>query len=121
MKDHQKINQPKYTPEQEQEMQLLYEAEDTQEGRDAVVHELHEKYGKPIKSIIAKLSKMTDSNGEKLYKAKKSVSKLTGKTPETKEQLVRRIAKLHNRREDEMYTLEKASKSVLLILLGEKD
>ena len=117
---HQKINQPKYTPEMEQEMRILYLAEDTQEGRDALVTELSEKYKKPIKSVIAKLSKMKNEQGERLYIPKQSVSKLTGAKPETKEQLVRRIAKLHNRDEEEMWGLEKAPKSVLLILLGER-
>ena len=120
MVDHQKINQPKYTPEMEAEMRTLYLAEDTQEGRDALVTELSEKYKKPIKSIIAKLSKMLDDEGNRLYKAKQTVSKLTGAKPETKEQLVRRIAKLHNRQDHEMEGLEKAPKGVLLILLGEK-
>lgn len=120
MVDHQKINQPKYTHEMVEEMQILYEAEDTQEGRDAVVEELHKKYGKPVKSIIAKLSKMKNQDGERLYIPKTTVSKITGGKPETKEQLVRRIAKLHNRTEEEMWGLEKAPKGVLLILLGEK-
>ena len=119
MVDHQKIHQPKYTAEQETEMKILYLAEDTQEGRDAVVLELHTKYAKPMKSIIAKLSKMKDDEGMRLYKAKVTVSKLTGTKPETKEQLVRRIAKLKNRAEEEMWGLEKAPKKVLLILLDE--
>ena len=119
MVDHQKIHQPKYNAEQEKEMQILYEAEDTQEGRDALVSELSEKYKKPVKSIIAKLSKMKNDKGEKLYRAKVTVSKLTGTKPETKEQLVRRIAKLKNRQDYEMEGLEKAPKRVLLILLDE--
>jgi transcriptional antiterminator len=117
---HQKINQPKYTHEMVEEMRVLYLAEDTQEGRDALIKELSEKYNKPTKSIIAKLSKMLDEEGNRLYKAKQTVSKLTGEKPETKEQLVRRIAKLHNKKEEEMWGLEKAPKGVLLILLGEK-
>ena len=121
MFDHQKItNQPKYTVEQEKEMRILYLAEDTQEGRDALIKELAEKYRKPEKSIIAKISKMLDEKGNRIYIPKTNVSKLTGEKPETKEQLVRRIAKKHQKKEEEMWGLEKAPKGVLLILLGEK-
>ena len=117
VKDHQKINQPKYTPEMEKEMLELYLAEETQEGRDALIEELSIKYKKPPKSIIAKLSKMTDQDGNKIYKAKKTVSKLTGGPPRTKEQLVRQIARQRNVPEEKMWGLEKAPKTVLLLLL----
>lgn len=110
---HQKVPTVKYTEEQEEEMKALYLAEDTQEGREAVVQELHERWKKPIKSIIAKMSK---SN---YYIRKENISKLTGAKPETKEQLVRRIATYLGRQEFEVEGLEKAPKKVLLMLLGE--
>ena len=125
MRDPQKINNkaPKYTPEMEKEMRELYLVEETQEGRDALIEELSIKYKKPPKSIIAKLSKMVHlegpNAGDKIYKAKQTVSKLTGTKPETKEQLVRRIARMKNVPEEKMWGLEKAPKSVLLLLLAE--
>ena len=111
--DHQAIKPVvhKYTIKQEEQMKILYLAEDTQEGRDAVVEELAERWDRPKKSIIAKMSKA------KYYVAKQNVSKLTGVKPETKEQLVRRLTIKHQGKDLE--GLEKAPKKVLLILLGE--
>ena len=45
----------KYTEAQEEEMRVLYQAEETQEGRDTVVLDFSERWDRPKKSIIAKI------------------------------------------------------------------
>jgi hypothetical protein len=53
--------------------------------RDAVIAELSETYGKPVRSIRSKLV------NEKVYIAKQAKSKVTGEVPEKKEVMAERI------------------------------
>jgi len=101
----------KYSPEQEEKMYDLYSAADTPEGREQVVMQLATEWGKPKRSIIAKLSKM------KIYISKAKISKVTGRHPETKEQLVVKIEVRFGVEEGKFMGLEKAPKLVLKALL----
>jgi hypothetical protein len=104
----------KYTPEQEAEMLMEYEACETDEEREQCVLDLAEKYGKNKRMIVAKLSKM------EIYRKKPVVSKVTGGKPETKENMVRRLETKLGYPKDDFLGLEKAPKLVLQKLLGEK-
>lgn len=103
----------KYTPEQELQMQMEYNACETDEERDECVQELADRYDKNKRMIIAKLSRM------KVYQPKTRVSKVTGGKPETKEALVARLEKLHKVQPGDLASVTKASKLAILILLGE--
>ena len=103
----------KYTEKQEDEMKALYEGARSDAERAEVVLDLAERYEKTDRMIIAKLSKM------KLYKTIPKVSKVTGKKPETKEQLVKRLEAKFNWPPGDFAGLEKAPKIVLLKLLLE--
>lgn len=109
------VTKVKYTPEQEEELKVRYDAEGlTDEERDLLIEDWMAKWGKTKKSLVAKLSKMG------IYHTKERVSKVTGGAPETKEQLVKRIADMYNKPQVDFEGLEKAPKLVLLRLLGEK-
>jgi len=101
----------KYTPEQESKLFDAYSVSVTNEQRDAVVLEYSTKFNKPVRSIIAKLSKMG------IYISKVRQSKVTGNKPETKEQLVTKLEVKFNVNEGDFMGLEKAPKLVLVTLL----
>ena len=103
----------KYTEEQEAEMKELYEAAESDDERSAAVDTLASKYAKSRRMIIAKLSKMD------VYVTKSRTSKVTGKKPETKEQMVRRLETKFRWAQGDFQGLEKAPKIVLQKLLEE--
>jgi len=102
----------KYTAEQESELYDKYKEAVDSSHREQIVLELVEKWGKPKRSLIAKLSKMG------IYVSKVNQSKLTGKKPKTKEQLVTDIEAHFDEEVGTYAGLEKAPKMVLLNLLG---
>jgi Zn-dependent peptidase ImmA (M78 family) len=93
----------KYTPEQTQELQNLYQA-------GSPVSELAQRYGVPERSIIAKLSSLG------IYQKKQYVSK-TGEPPIKKETLVEELARVLAVDILLLDSLEKCNKRVLKILL----
>jgi len=101
----------KYTNEQEEEMFDSYSKANTPDERDVIVLHLVAKFGKPKRSIIAKLSKMG------IYISKANISKVTGNKPETKEQLVAKIEDRFGVEDGAWIGLEKAPKLVLVGLL----
>jgi len=103
----------KYTDKQENEMRELYEAAETDDERSEVVDKLTAMYAKSRRMIIAKLSKM------QVYVTKSRTSKVTGKKPETKEQMVRRLETKFRWAQGDFQGLEKAPKIVLQKLLEE--
>ena len=104
----------KYTEDQEKVLFDAYSVCDTVEERDAVVIKYATEWKKPVRSIIAKLSKMG------IYVSKVRQSKVTGNKPETKEQIVAKIEKRFGVLESEFMGLEKAPKLVLVKLLKNK-
>lgn len=105
----------KYTEEMTEELVSAYKEAKDQDARSEVVSFYADKFHKPKNSIIAKLSK------EKVYVAITRKSKVTGRIPETKERLVRRLEAQEGFKEGRLDGLEKAPKLVILRLLGEKD
>lgn len=100
-----------YTPEMTAEMVKAYKAETSQEGRLAVVEAMAEKFGKSVRSVVAKLSR------EGVYVAKQYQTK-NGSKPVRKEQLVEDIADVFNISMDKVEGLEKAPKRALEAILN---
>ena len=97
----------KYSPEMEKELSVAYQGATTTEERSEVVQTYVEKWGKPERSIIAKLSKM------KVYVPKERVSSVTGGPARTKEQIVKDIARLIKVEPYELSGMEKSPKLAL--------
>lgn len=95
-----------YTPEMTEELVAAYLENPTLE----TVEEFAEKYGKTVKSIVAKLV------AEKVYKAK--ATETAGKRAVTKAELVAGIAKLAGADLELMGSLEKATSPALKRVLG---
>lgn len=111
----------KYTPEQEQEMQLKYGAinandlsEEAFADRDEIIQFLADKYNKTPRMIIAKLSKM------ELYIPKPRRSKVTGGSPEKKEDMIRRLEIKYGCNPGDLESVAKATKLAIQILLEER-
>ena len=102
----------KYTAEQETELYDKYKEADDADMREMLVEKLATEWQNPKRSIIAKLSKMG------IYIAKANQSKLTGKKPKTKEQLVADLEERLNMEEGDLAGLEKAPKMVILRILS---
>ena len=99
----------KYTKDMEDELRAIYLENEGYDARRAAIDEYAGRYGKTSRMVIAKLSKMG------IYQTRPNVSKVTGEKPQTKEQIVAKIAKELGERELE--GLEKAPKLVLLKVL----
>lgn len=93
-----------YTVEQTAEMVKAYVAEPNQ----ATVEALATKLGKTARSVVAKLSK------EGVYKAK---AKEAGKREMLKAEMVAEIAKLLDKNEEVLESLEKATGPALMAVL----
>jgi hypothetical protein len=104
----------KYTEEQEKLLYNDYSQAKTPEERDAIIENYIVEFGKPKRSIIAKLSRMG------IYISKAKISKVTGTKPETKEQLVAKIESRFGVGDGDFIGLEKAPKLVLTALLNRK-
>ena len=95
-----------YTAEQTVELVEAYKVEPTQE----TVTLYAEKFGKTVKSVIAKLSR------EGVYKKKEYVSK-TGEKPVKKEELATEFMELFGLSEAEADSIAKANKTALKKIL----
>lgn len=95
-----------YTAEQTVELVTAYTAEPTQE----TVTLFAEKFGKTVKSVIAKLSR------EGVYKKKEYVSK-TGEKPVKKEELATEFMELFGLSDAEADSIAKANKTALKKIL----
>lgn len=95
-----------YTVEQTQELVAAYQEAPTQE----TVALYAEKFGKTVKSVIAKLSR------EGVYKKKEYVSK-TGEKPVKKEELATEFMELFGLSEAEADSIAKANKTALKKIL----
>lgn len=93
-----------YTAEQTAEIKALYA-----EGQ--AVEFIAEKFGKSVRSIVAKLSR------EGVYKAKEYKTK-TGEKPEAKELLAEKICKAANLPIEQADSLAKANKQALIGILA---
>ena len=91
-----------YTVEQTLELVAAYQAQPTQE----TVSQFAEKFGKTVKSVIAKLSR------EGVYKKKEYVSK-AGTKPEKKDSVADAIGAVLGLSEGEIDSLAKANKTAL--------
>lgn len=96
-----------YTPEMTAELVEAYKAAPTAE----TVETFSTKFGKTVKSVVAKLSK------EGVY-VKAEYKTKTGAKPVSKEALVSELASLVGRDEEFMGSLEKANKNVLEVLVA---
>ena len=95
-----------YTAEQAAELVAAYVAAPTAE----TVATFAEKFGKTVKSVVAKLSR------EGVYKAKEYVSK-TGTAPVKKDELANEMQELFMLTESEADSLTKANKTALAKIL----
>lgn len=96
-----------YTVEQTLELVEAYKAEPTQETVTAFA----EKFGKTVKSVIAKLSR------EGVYQKKEYVSK-AGTKPVKKEELATELMEAFELSDAEADSLAKANKTALLKILA---
>lgn len=95
-----------YTQEQTMELVSAYQENPTSE----TVALFAEKFGKTVKSVIAKLSR------EGVYKKKEYVSK-TGEKPVKKEELATEFMEMFNLSDAEADSIAKANKSALKKIL----
>lgn len=95
-----------YTPEQTLEMKAAYLAA---ENKKEIITALAKRFGRSEKSIIGKLAK------EKVYQKQIYVNKL-GELPETKKEIIARIASILSLNPEKLQGLEKAPKSELRLL-----
>lgn len=97
-----------YTDAQSAELVAAYTAvrESTREARDAVIADFAVKYGKTVRSIVAKLSR------EKVYMPKEYVGK-TGEKPVKKDAHADAIGAVLGLSENEIESLTKANKTAL--------
>ena len=95
-----------YTPEMTAELVEAYKAS----PNDETVKAFADKFGKSVKSVVAKLSR------EKVYVAKEYKTK-KGEKPVAKAELVAKLAAFAGKSEAEFDSLEKANKAVLEALV----
>ena len=101
-----KTKAPNYTEEQVNELVAAYTAEPT----EATVAAFAEKFGKSVRSIVAKLAR------ENVYHKKEYTNK-KGEKPIAKAEMVARIAELTNENEENLGSLEKATKHALEVVI----
>lgn len=99
-----------YTAEQTAELLSVYDPAAEKDVRDAVVQDMAEKFGKSVKSVIAKLSR------EGVYKKAERVRK-DGTAVVKKEDLATKIGELVGLSEGEADSLAKATRSGLVKIL----
>ena len=99
-----------YTKEQEAEMAERYEACETEEARAAEVEAIAADFGKPVRSVRAKLVRL----GVYIAKAKAPA----GKRADTKEKIVSDIAGALGVNVETLNGLEKANKAGLTLIRG---
>ena len=84
----------KYSKEQADELFSLYLDfdPDDHDGREKFIASYCKKHEKTKRSVISKLSKTLDRDGNKIYIARPKVSKVTNAFPETKREMLQKIA-----------------------------
>lgn len=92
-----------YTDEQAAALKAAYVAAGDEQSREAVKTEFAEKFGKSVKSIVAKLVKM------EVYHAKEYKTK-AGETPVKKDETADAIGKILGLTENDTSSLAKANK-----------
>jgi len=110
----------KYTPELQKMLVdgytdidwLMCSDEDKHDAREAFILAFSRKHTKSKASIIAKLSKLG------IYKKRPKLSKVTGGKPETKEQIVAKLANKWGLNPEQLVGLDKAPKLVLVLILN---
>lgn len=99
-----------YTAEQTAELLSAYNPAAEKDERDAVVQEFAEKFGKSVKSVIAKLSR------EGVYKKAERVRK-DGTAVVKKDNVADRIGAILNLSEPDTASLSKANRKALIAIL----
>ena len=97
---------PTYSPEQTVELVEAYKAD----ASETTVQTYAEKFGKSVRSIVAKLSR------EGVYKRKEYVSK-TGEKPVKKEEMADEFQQIFGLTESEADSITKANKTALKKIL----
>ena len=107
----------KYTKEQADELFTVYLDfdKDDHDGRERFIEAYWKKHKKTKRSVISKLSKTFDKDGNKIYIARPRVSKVTNASPETKREMLQKIA---NKLGADISKLEGIDKSPKLSLLN---
>ena len=84
----------KYTKEQTDELFTVYKDFDLDDhdGREKFIAAFMKKHKKSKRSVISKLSKTFDKDGNKIYIARPKISNITKGAPETKLQILQKIA-----------------------------
>jgi hypothetical protein len=95
-----------YTPEQTTELVKAYSAADTQESREEVIEKFAQKFGKGVRSIVAKLSR------EEVY-IKKTVETKGKREGKNKDDLAQAIGAVLKLSEGEVDSLTKANLTAL--------
>lgn len=96
-----------YTPEQTAELVAAYKAADSVEARETVKNEFAAKFGKTLRSIVAKLTR------EGVYVAKEYTTK-AGEKPVKKDDTADAIGAVLKLTEAETTSLAKANKTALV-------
>lgn len=108
-----------YTQLQEIELRdgYLQFKDDDHDQREAFIAQYMLKHGKSKKSVIGKLSKMKDTNGVPIYIPRPKLSKVTKTHPETKAQMMEKIAHKLGMDIAKLEGIDKSPKLSLLNLL----
>ena len=95
-----KEKQPNYTPEQTQELRDVYvalmESGADYETRKSELEAFAAKTGRKARSLVSKISRMDDENGDSIYVKKVAVSKISGEPAEKKDALSVEVAESVN-------------------------
>ena len=110
------MNTIKYTETQEKELTEGYCACNTHDEREDFILKYMHKHSKSKSSVISKLSKMRNALGEIIYIKRPKVSKVTGGKPETKEQMLQKVASLLGINVEKLEGIDKGPKLSLLNL-----
>lgn len=104
-------NTLKYTKMQEEELRTTYTTFTTHSEREEYIERFMSKHNKTKRSVVAKLSKM------RIYINRPKTSKVTGDIPETKKQMLDKIAFALGINPEKLEGMDKSPKLALLNLL----
>ena len=115
---------PNYTPEQVVHLRDFYidllESGADYDARKVAIDAYADEHGRKAKSLVSKLARMEDENGESIYLKKVVVSKISGEPAEKKDALSVEVAEsvnmfiTDNTRKVDPERLEKLNKTDLL-------
>jgi len=95
-----KTKEPNYTPAQELELREFYvallDSGADYDARKVAVEAFADEHDRKERSLVSKLARMEDENGESIYIKKVVVSKISGETPEKKDALSAEVAESVN-------------------------